>query len=170
MYALQTLILFIGVSLAAPLTSENLNVFQERAASCEPRLGWNLNSNDCSRAAAKLPVTKISFTGRPMPDFSLPGLSGSDSSSSFNLPHPTTTPVVPQNRQYIVSHGECHIGVHPVDNSGAIEINDWGSIVGRVYNIIMNCVKDKQGGRDRAGLLNNIEVVVFQYSADDETS
>lgn len=169
MFPPQVLILFVGLAFAAPLTSENINTLDRRGSTvdCNIRYGWSLSTNDCQAALAMLPVTSISVQGMLVPNRTpaqtRQGLSGT-----------TSNPILSRLREshsFVVKSGTCVIGVNP-PSGGGINLSDWGSIAGRAYNIITQCVAgmNGHGGKDRAGLSKNIQVMVWQEEANEATA
>ncbi|MCJ1366383.1 hypothetical protein MMC16_005511 [Acarospora aff. strigata] len=168
MFAFHIFALFVGFTLAAPLTSEKINILAKRAGGdpskveCNVRYGWSLDTKDCQAAISKLPQTKISYGSRIMPDFS--------QSSPSRSSGPVLTKGLERNPagRYTVSSGSCYIGVNS-RTGGGIEMSEWGSVVGRAYNIIVNCVNQYgHGGKTTAGLLNNIDVMIWREDHEPE--
>lgn len=165
MIPLQFLLSFVGLTLAAPLTSANIFTLDRRGSEdCNVRYGWSLPITDCSEALSKIPVTSISVNGMPMPLPNRPphqrahGVTGSTSGSTFSR--------LRDSHGFVVKSGKCVIGVNP-PAGGGINLSDWGSIAGRAYNIILRCVTGKgQGGKDMAGPLKNIQVMIWQEEPD----
>lgn len=169
MFPLQFLAFFVGLTLAAPLTSENSITLDRRGSTveCSVRYGWSLHTNDCHAALGMLPVTPISSNGMPMrgltPAQARQGVTGATSGSTLSR--------LRDARGFVVQSGKCVIGVNPPANGG-INLSDWGAVAGRAYNIINNCVTGKkgQGGKDMAGPQKNIQVMVWQEDPNDVTS
>ena len=166
MFSPQFLIIFVGLAFAAPLTSEKINTLDRRVstADCNVRYGWSLSTNDCQGALGLLPVTSISVHGLPVSNRiaaqTRAGLTGITSNPTLSR--------LRDSHSFVVKSGTCVIGVNP-PSGGGINLSDWGSIAARAYNIIVHCVSDKkgQGGKDVAGLSENIQVMVWQEEAND---
>lgn len=166
MIPLQSLVFFVGLTLAAPLTSKNIFTLDRRGSEdCNVRYGWSLPITDCHEALGKIPVTSISVHGMPMslpsrtPQRAGQGVTRPTSSSTFSRPR--------DSHGFVVKSGKCVIGVNP-PAGGGINLSDWGSIAGRAYNIILTCVTGKgEGGKDMAGPLKNIQVMIWQEDFDE---
>lgn len=152
MLPLLLFLLFIWFTLSAPMLSENSHRLEARVSPCNVRYGWSLNQKDCSAAATKLPVTRISFTGRIIPGLEpvTPRLGESS--------EPATSST---SRQFTVRSGNCVIGVSH-STGGSIGLNEWGSITAKAFNLILHCVAPlNQGGLDKAGSNKDIDEYLF---------
>lgn len=169
MFPLRFLAFFIGLTLAAPLTSENSITLDRRGSTveCSVRYGWSLHTTDCHAALGMLPAKSISSIGLAIPRLThaqaRQGVTGATSGSTLSR--------LRDARGFVVQSGKCVIGVNPPADGG-INLSDWGSVAGRAYNIINNCVTGKkgQGGKDMAGPQKNIQVMVWEEDPNDVTS
>ena len=164
MFLPQLLMLFVGLSFAAPLTSENTLAFDRRGTEvCNVRYGWSLSAADCHDALGLLPVTSISVGGRPVP-LSVPRVT--PPRTGQGVTGLSSSPVLTRLRDahgFTAKSGKCVIGVKP-PSDGGINLSDWTYVAAGAFNIIINCVSGEKGkgGMVMAGPLKNIEVMVWQ--------
>lgn len=157
MFSLRILVFFIGWTLAVPLTSETINLLEKRAPPCNVRYGWTLSHKDCMEAASKLLMKRISVWGRILPES---GTYENVTPLGPNAPPGLDRPQVPP--PIIAKGAKCVIGVSPTPGS-VIEPSDWDSIMGKTYNMILNCVMPfGQGGKDTAGASGNTNLMIWQ--------